>query len=169
MIKENKADDWIKLFQTKCSNVPGTPINARFQKSSCRSSRPAPLTTPSTTKDPTKTVRNPYYWKVDPDGNQLPYLDGIFYDYIEVLNVLALKAAAGEIDMMDRHINTNANKPVFVDNMKKGDFSFFEEIPSSMNQMVLSFNQTHKDKQLRTIFQDLNFHPDCRMPSTARK
>jgi peptide/nickel transport system substrate-binding protein len=59
--------------------------------------------------------------------------------------------------MMDRHIATNSNKPVFVDNMKKGDYSFFETIPSSMNGMVLSLNQTHKDKQLRTIFQDLNF------------
>jgi len=71
--------------------------------------------------------------------------------------VLALKAAAGEIDMMDRHIATNANKPVFVDNMKKGDYSFFETIPSSMNVMVLSLNLTHKDKQLRAIFQDINF------------
>ena len=55
-------------------------------------------------------------------------------------NNLALKGAAGEIDMMDRHINTNQNKPVFVDNMKKGDYSLFEEVPASMNQMIISFN-----------------------------
>ena len=129
MIKENKAENWVKLFQTKCANVPGTPINARFQNVELPVISAQVLTTPSATKDPTKTARNPYYWKVDPDGNQLPYLDGIFYDYIEDLNVLALKAAAGEIDMMDRHIATNANKPVFVDNMKKGDYSFFEDHP----------------------------------------
>ena len=157
LIKENKADNWVKLFQTKCANVPGTPINARFQNVELPVISAQVLTTPSATKDPTKTTRNPYYWKVDPDGNQLPYLDGIFYDYIEDLNVLALKAAAGEIDMMDRHIATNSNKPVFVDNMKKGDYSFFETIPSSMNGMVISLNQTHKDKQMRSIFQDLNF------------
>ena len=70
---------------------------------------------------------------------------------------LALKAAAGEIDMMDRHIATNPNKPVFVDNMKKGDYSFFETIPSSMNNMIICFNLTHKDKQLREIFQNPDF------------
>ena len=24
--------------------------------------------------------RNPYYWKVDPDGNQLPYIDRLSYE-----------------------------------------------------------------------------------------
>jgi len=157
LIKENKVDDWIKLFQTKCSGVPGTPIAARWQNVALPVISAHVLITPSATKDPCKAQRNPYYWKVDPDGNQLPYLDGIFYDYIEDMNVLALKAAAGEIEMMDRHIATNANKPVFVDNMKKGDYSFFETIPSSMNSMVISVNLTHKDKQLRAIFQDINF------------
>ncbi len=28
--KTNKVDDWIKLFQTKVTNVPGTPINGRW-------------------------------------------------------------------------------------------------------------------------------------------
>ena len=95
------------------------------------------LTTPSATKDPCQGARNPYYWKVDTEGNQLPYIDGILYDYVEDLQVLVLKAANGEIDMMDRHIATNANKPVFVDNLKKGDYRFFETIPSSMNTMIL--------------------------------
>jgi peptide/nickel transport system substrate-binding protein len=157
LIKENKQDNWIKLFQTKCSNVPGTPINARWQNIDLPVITPWLLTAPSATKDPAKAARNPYYWKVDPEGNQLPYLDGIFYDYVEDANVLALKAAAGEIDMMDRHIATNQNKPVFVDNMKKGDYGFFETIPSGMNNMIISFNLTHKDKQLREIFQNPDF------------
>ena len=157
LIKENKADDWIKLFQTKCSSVPGTPINGRWQNVNLPVISAWLLLTPSATKDPTKAQRNPYYWKVDPEGNQLPYLDGVFYDYVEDVQVLVLKAAAGEIDMMDRHIATNANKPVFVDNMKKGDYSFFETIPSSMNNMIISFNLTHKNKDLRAIFQDINF------------
>ena len=156
-VKEAKVDDWVKLFQTKCSNVTGTPINARFMNTALPVISHMVLTTPSATKDPCKAARNPYYWKVDTEGNQLPYLDGILYDYMEDLNVLALKAANGEIDMMDRHIATNANKPVFVDNMKKGDYSFFETIPSSMNNMILSLNLTCKDKQLRAIFQDINF------------
>jgi len=158
LIKDNKIDgDWVKLFQTKCSNVTGTPINARFMNIDLPVVSAWVLTTPSGVQQPTKAARNPYYFKVDPDGNQLPYIDGIFFDYATDLNALALKGAAGEIDMMDRHINTNANKPVFVDNMQKGNFSLFEEIPSSMNNMIISFNLTHKDKARRAVFQDLNF------------
>lgn len=157
LVKDNKAENWVRMFQTKCSNVPGTPINARWQNIELPVVSAWILSTPSATKDPTRAVRNPFYWKVDPSGNQLPYLDGIFYDYIEDLQVGVLKAAAGEIDMMDRHIATNPNKPVFVDNMQKGGFGFFDTIPSSMNEMIISFNLTHKDPQKRKIFQDINF------------
>jgi peptide/nickel transport system substrate-binding protein len=119
------------------------------------------LLTPSGATAPVKTTRNPYYWKVDPEGNQLPYINEIFYDLATDIQALALKGAAGEIDMMDRHININSNKPVFVDNMKKGDYSLFEEVPASMNQCILSFNLTHKDKARRAIFQDINFRIGC--------
>ena len=84
VVKETKVDDWVKLFQTKCSNVTGTPINGRLARTStCRPSRPGALTTPSGHQGPTKAQRNPYYWKVDTAGNQLPYIDGIIYDYVE--------------------------------------------------------------------------------------
>ena len=157
-IKDNKIDgDWVKLFQTKCSSVPGTPVNGRFMNVDLPVISAWVLTTPSGVQQPCKAARNPYYWKVDPDGNQLPYIDNIFFDYATDLQALALKAAAGEIDMMDRHINTNQNKPVFADNMQKGNFWLFDEVPSSMNNMIISFNLTHKDKAKRAVFQDLNF------------
>ena len=157
LVADNKMDNWIQLFQTKCSNVPGTPIAARFQNVDLPVISAQVLVTPSGTTSPCKTTRNPFYWKVDPDGNQLPYLDGIFLDYATDIQALSLKAAAGEIDMMDRHINTNANKPVFVDNMQKGNYTLFEEIPSSQNNMAISFNLTTTDMQKRAIFQDINF------------
>jgi peptide/nickel transport system substrate-binding protein len=157
LIKENKQDDWVKLFGMKCTSITGTPVNGRWQNIDLPVISAWYLTTPSGTQNPCKAVRNPYYWKVDTEGNQLPYLDGINYDYVTDANVLALKAANGEIDMMDRHIATNANKPVFVQNMQKGAYSFFETIPSSMNNMIISFNLTHKNKDMRAIFQDINF------------
>ena len=41
-----------------------------------------------------------------------------------------LKAANGEIDMQDRNIATNQNKPVLADNQQKGQYHFFETVPS---------------------------------------
>lgn len=161
LVKTEKMDDWIKLFQTKCTNVPGTPINARFMNVDLPVVGAWVLTSPSGANAPCKTARNPYYWKVDPEGNQLPYIDSVFYDLATDIQALALKAAAGEIDMMDRHININQNKPVFVENMKKGDYSLFEEVPASMNQMIISFNLTHKDAKRRAVYQDINFRIGC--------
>lgn len=157
LIKENKQDDWIKLFGMKCSSVAGTPIGGRWQNPQLPVLSAWVLTTPSSTKDPCRATRNPYYWKVDTEGNQLPYIDNLFYDFVTDLQALVLKAANGEVDYMDRFLNTATNKPVYVNNAKKADISLYEETAEQMNPMVCAFNLTHKDKQMRAIFQDLNF------------
>ena len=48
--------------------------------------------------------RNPYFWAVDPAGNQLPYLDGIQLALVENTELGTLRAVQGEIDMQGRHI-----------------------------------------------------------------
>jgi peptide/nickel transport system substrate-binding protein len=101
--------------------------------------------------------RNPYYWKVDPAGSQLPYLDEVVFDVVEKADTLVLKALNGEIDMMDRHINTPSNKALFIDGKTKGGFDLFTEIPDSMNTFTVLFNFNHKDPVLRTIINTLNF------------
>ena len=44
--------------------------------------------------------RNPYYHKVDADGQQLPYIDYLQNTYVEDPEMAQLDAAAGEIDLM---------------------------------------------------------------------
>jgi len=48
-------------------------------------------------------VRNPYYWAVDPEGNQLPYIDRIQFNQQDS-KMLALSALNGQISMQTRHI-----------------------------------------------------------------
>ena len=50
--------------------------------------------------------RNPYYWAVDPAGNQLPYLDELyrFMDFDD--EVIRLKALAGEVDIARVNVQT---------------------------------------------------------------
>lgn len=52
---------------------------------------------------PQTFVRNPYYFAVDPEGNQLPYLDRLVMD-LRPNNLIAVAAASGELSMQDRHI-----------------------------------------------------------------
>lgn len=47
--------------------------------------------------------RNPYYWKVDTAGNQLPYADKLEFTVIPNLNVILLKFINGEIDLISRY------------------------------------------------------------------
>jgi ABC-type transport system substrate-binding protein len=101
--------------------------------------------------------RNPYYWKVDPDGSQLPYLDRVVYNLVNDTEVLVLKASAGELDMHIRHINTLRNKPVLAQSREKGGYDFFEAPRDDMNEAILMFNLTHKDPVKREVFGSRDF------------
>jgi ABC-type dipeptide/oligopeptide/nickel transport system permease component/ABC-type transport system substrate-binding protein len=52
---------------------------------------------------PLVLVRNPYYWAVDTQGNQLPYLDRVVLA-IRTNQAIGVAAANGEISMQARHI-----------------------------------------------------------------
>ena len=44
-------------------------------------------------------VRNPYYWAVDQEGNQLPYIDTIEHSLFEAQDAFNLMIVQGQIDM----------------------------------------------------------------------
>jgi len=102
-------------------------------------------------------VRNPYYWKVDPEGQQYPYIDCLVYTIFQDTAAMLLKATNGEIDFQMRHFNNLANKAVLFDNQQKGDYRFFDLINAGSNSIVFHLNLTHKDPTLRSIFQNKDF------------
>ncbi|MGI6725716.1 MAG: ABC transporter substrate-binding protein [Christensenellales bacterium] len=104
-----------------------------------------------------RAVRNPYFWKVDPDGKQLPYIDEIEYQLVSNTEVAVLKAAAGEIDFFDQNIATPANRSLFYDNMEVGNYHFVTTTMSAPNAMIIILNTTHRDPERRVVFGDKNF------------
>ncbi len=48
-------------------------------------------------------VRNPYYYVVDVEGNQLPYIDRLQFDVMDE-KLLGIRAAGGGVSMQTRHI-----------------------------------------------------------------
>jgi peptide/nickel transport system substrate-binding protein len=104
-----------------------------------------------------KAVRNPYYWKLDPEGNQLPYIDTLSLDILSDPQVLVAKTLAGEIDLQDRNLAVPANKPVLADGRQRGGYTFFTETSTSPNVMVVTLNLNAKDKALRDIFDNREF------------
>ena len=101
-------------------------------------------------------TRNPYYWKVDPQGNQYPYIDEVRLDLVESGEVVNLMAANGEIDMQFRHIQI-PKYPVLQENAEKGQYRLFRWPAAEGGSPVFFPNQTTDDPNLRPLFQDKRF------------
>lgn len=74
--------------------------------------------------NPLIAERNPYYYRVDEQGQQLPYIDRIQWEVTTNVEVLNLKAIAGELDCQERQI-TLVNYPLFMDGKEKGGYHVF--------------------------------------------
>jgi len=101
--------------------------------------------------------RNPYYWKVDTEGNQLPYIEGLEMKVSDSVEEITLLALNGQIDFQDRHISTVANQPIFYDGQEAGDYRMGREVQSSSNTMVIQFNLNHVDPKRRELFANEDF------------
>ena len=65
--------------------------------------------------------RNPYFWSVDSEGKQLPYIDSIQHRLFESTDVLDLWLVNGEIDFQNRHVNI-ANYTLLKESEAAGDY-----------------------------------------------
>ncbi|MBJ6985807.1 ABC transporter substrate-binding protein [Devosia sp. MC521] len=101
--------------------------------------------------------RNPYYFKVDTAGNQLPYIDRVTYAIAADNEVLLLKALQGEIDMIDQWICTPANRAVLYDGQEAGKYGFYTTTSTEPNEMVFQLNLTHPDPIKRALYQNKEF------------
>jgi len=66
-------------------------------------------------------ARNPYYWKVDSAGNQLPYADRLVFNVIQDPQVILLKFVNGEIDLFGRYAQIDMF-PTLQSEERKGKF-----------------------------------------------
>ena len=167
-VKAAGVKSWSELFIKKCGL--DTEANERWQNPQ------RPVMEPWVIKDPYvggATVvtfeRNPYYFKVDTAGNQLPYIDKLQISVNADVQTLVLKVVNGEIDYQDRHINSNSNRAVFIDNAAKGNYRLIDEKNSDMNTATISLNLTSKDPVKRAIFDNKDFRIGLCTRSTARR
>lgn len=157
LVREAGAADWIELFRTKGGAIPGTPYNAVWSNPDLPRLYGWKLVEPYGDTTRVRVERNPYYWKVDPEGNQLPYIDEVEFSVVQDAELLLLKASSGELDMHTRHINTNVNKPVLSDAAEAGGYRLFDMKQAVMNTSCFNFNMTHPDPALRQVFANRDF------------
>ncbi|KAB2863403.1 MAG: ABC transporter substrate-binding protein, partial [Anaerolineae bacterium] len=100
--------------------------------------------------------RNPYYWKVDEEGNQLPYIDYVYLHLVEGVDGVNAMGIAGDLDMQARAIDL-AQYPVYQDNAEEGNYHMLLWPQAQASSATLWFNQSYPDDNYRTLFQDLRF------------
>jgi peptide/nickel transport system substrate-binding protein len=154
LVADAGVANWVELFQDKSSAVPGTASDARFQNLDLPTLYAWKLVEPYGTGVRVRVERNPWYFKVDPDGNQLPYINDVIFNEVQSSEVLLLQAMNGEIDMHVRHINLDVNKPVLAAERENGNYEFFDTVQAIMNHAVVSLNLTHQDPAKREVFQN---------------
>jgi ABC-type transport system substrate-binding protein len=132
-VKEAKSDSWVRLFLLKndWSLNPELPVLSPWK-----------TVTPANT--PTWTLeRNPYSVFVDTAGNQLPYIDKVVLTLAENLEVINLRAIAGEYDFQARHLDLG-KLPVFIENQVKGNYKVHLDPGDYGGDMVIKFNLSYE-------------------------
>lgn len=155
LVKAEGLASWADLFRAKNGDIE---IPSRW------SNPDKPVIDPWVIEEPyvggaTRVTarRNPYFWQVDTEGNQLPYVDSINFGISQDVESLMLDVISGKIDMQERHINSLTNKPVLSENTEKGGYHLIELVPSNANVCSIYVNMCHKDPALREIFANKDF------------
>jgi peptide/nickel transport system substrate-binding protein len=99
--------------------------------------------------------RNPYYWKIDSAGNQLPYADRIVFSVISDTQVILLKFINSEIDLFGRYTDVNMFHTLKLEE-KKGKFKIVISGPNSGPSFYLNWDvekpalrEAFRNKQVR--------------------
>jgi len=148
------ADEWNALFsQKRCLNWDVT--NPRCID--------YPTLNPWTLKsgDNSQLVfeRNPYYFKVDTQGQQLPYIDKIVSTQVEDVEAVNLKVLAGEIDFL-RESTALIKVPLYKENEEKAGFNTVlldMHVDSSALHLNQTFTNTAQSADWAKFAQDVKF------------
>jgi len=98
--------------------------------------------------------RNPYFWKVDSEGNQLPYIDRIEVSYVGTMDNVKLRILNGEVDFQIRPEMTGADYPLLFEGQEQGDYQVKLYQTGRGAQPALYPNLNHAEPKLQQFFRD---------------
>lgn len=146
--KDAKFENWWQLFNLKndvLSNAERPTLDA-WQVTVPRGGKIA------------KSERNPYYWKVDTAGNQLPYLDEVQWKGYGSSEALFLAALAGELDYQHTFIRDKVeNLALLEENKAKGGYRIYFCKEDKFSYTAILFNLAHKDPVKNQVLNQKDF------------
>ena len=101
--------------------------------------------------------RNPYYFKIDPAGNQLPYIDRVDAEIVlDNAELSTAKASTGQLDFSAFALRTQ-DIPLLKLGERTGLINVHIWTRLHSSDVVLQFNFTHADERLRALYWDKRF------------
>jgi len=101
-----------------------------------------------------KLVRNPYYWKVDPEGNQLPYFDRAEVTVVEDRQAVALGNVTGKFDLDAMWVGPQ-HLGLFSEAIQDG--RDIDIIFGDVQGMAIYSNMDHPDEAKRAVLRNRDF------------
>ena len=102
-------------------------------------------------------VRNPFYFKVDVQGQQLPYLDAIVDDKAPNKEIRQLKLRSGQVNFQTRGLEFEDFAPL-MENAKNGDYQIRYWPNDFVGEVIFFICQQHADDEYRTLHADPRYH-----------
>jgi peptide/nickel transport system substrate-binding protein len=155
LVKADGSTDWMTLFYKMGPDTWGNP-GRWYTNVDMPSLYPWIITQPLGSGTQLRMERNPYYYKVDEQGNQLPYIDsllGIAYQDGESRTFAMLNgeldfiAGPGEENRVIYHEAKDEGKPIQIRYLKS----------DGANSIVIHFNQTLDDPVKAEVYANKDF------------
>lgn len=147
------AEDWVTLFQMHSAVGPGTDPSVISRDVNYPTMFPWIYTQPMGTGTQFVAERNPYYYWVDSEGNQLPYIDRIVGTAYQNDETMLVDVLAGKFDTMAN--TTNEQRPLFFDNQASSGLQVYPTQSEGGGTVTVHFNMTNPD--LGDIFSQKDF------------
>lgn len=100
--------------------------------------------------------RNPYFYMVDPAGQQLPYIDRLRRTYVADEEMMNMSIIAGDTDVQAQYISLE-NFPLYRMYEERGDYSVMALRSWQDHLQIFVFNMAHADPEIREVLGDVRF------------
>lgn len=150
IVDERGYQDWIELFDDLVQGEinPERPVMGPWELAM----------TFDEAGDRSVYRRNPYFFMVDEEGQQLPYIDEWEWTAIGTAETISFNAMQGDLDYQKAHTLVRLEEmPVFQDNRERGDY-WIQEVQMGHRQNAIVFNLTYDgDPGLTEVMNDVRF------------
>jgi peptide/nickel transport system substrate-binding protein len=153
MIADAELETWAQLYNNARSNSYGMPQDVEHAE--------LPTMLPmkfGRREDPIRLFdRNPFYWKTDTSGNQLPYIDQVICTNVESGEIADAMIAGGEVNFSPVFVATLPSYPLYKQNEESGHYRVLFYNSGESTGVCYQPNHTVRDPVLRELFRDVRF------------